>query len=306
MTDLYLVTGFLGAGKTTFLKKFLRLFEDKKMHVIVNEFGKEGIDGQLLKEVGTVLDEINNGSIFCSCRLDMFENVLQKTLREQPDMIIIEASGLSNPTNIRKILAQQAYGEINYMGSICLADAANFQKVYRTATVVKKQISISDVVLLNKTDLVSEEVLGETERLIWEHRPDMKIYRTTYGAIRPEWIQDMKSPAGEGEDRKMQSKDITLRSYLLEVGENFTCYEFQKFVEMFLEDTYRVKGFVKVEGEIYLLDCVGPMFKMVPFEGEAQSVNRVVILSGSGLPAKKSVEKAMEWYPGKITKFTRS
>lgn len=306
MTDLYLVTGFLGAGKTTFLKKFLQLFEDKKMHVIVNEFGREGIDGQLLKEVGTVLDEINNGSIFCSCRLDMFEDVLQKTLREQPEVIIIEASGLSNPTNIRKILSHQAYREINYMGSICLVDAANFRKVYQTATVVKKQISISDVVLLNKTDLASEEVLGETERLIWEHRPDMRIYRTTYGGIRPEWIQDMKRPAGEGEDREIQSKDITLRSYLLEVGGEFTCYEFQKFVEMFLEDTYRVKGFVKLEGALYLLDCVGPMFKMVPYEGEAQGINRVVILSGSGLPTKKSVEKAMEWYPGKITKFTRS
>ena len=306
MANLYLVTGFLGAGKTTFLKNFLQLFEERKIHLIVNEFGKEGIDGQLLKEVGTVLDEINNGSIFCSCRLDMFEEVLQKTLREEPEVIIIEASGLSNPTNIRKILDHPAYKEVTYMGSICLVDAANFRKVYQTATVVKKQISISDVVLLNKTDLAGEEVLEETERLIWEHRPDMRIYRTTYGQICPEWIENMKSPAKEGENGEIQSKDITLRSYLLEIGDHFTCYEFQKFVEMFLEDTYRVKGFVKLEGEVYLLDCVGPMFKMVPYKGEAQGINRVVILSGSGLPAKKSVEKAMEWYPGKIIKFSRS
>ena len=101
MSKLYLITGFLGAGKTTFLKNFIRLFEGKRMHIIVNEYGKEGIDGQLLKELGTVLDEINNGSIFCSCRLDKFEEVLQKALSAAPDVILIEASGLSNPTNVR-------------------------------------------------------------------------------------------------------------------------------------------------------------------------------------------------------------
>ena len=107
MSKLYLITGFLGAGKTTFLKNFIRLFEGKRMHIIVNEYGKEGIDGQLLKELGTVLDEINNGSIFCSCRLDKFEEVPQKALLGKPDVIIIEASGLSNPTNVRKIMGQK-------------------------------------------------------------------------------------------------------------------------------------------------------------------------------------------------------
>ena len=70
----------------------------------MNEFGKEGIDGELLSELGIALDEINNGSIFCSCRLDKFENVLQQVLQEKPDVIIVEASGLSDPTNVKKIL----------------------------------------------------------------------------------------------------------------------------------------------------------------------------------------------------------
>ena len=107
MSKLYLVTGFLGAGKTTFLKNFIHMFDGQRLHVIVNEYGKEGIDGKVLQEVGTVLDEINNGSIFCSCRLDKFEEVLQKALESKPEVIIIEASGLSNPTNVRKIMAQE-------------------------------------------------------------------------------------------------------------------------------------------------------------------------------------------------------
>ena len=68
----------------------------------MNEFGKGGIDGELLSELGIALDEINNGSIFCSCRLDKFENVLQQVLQEKPDVIIVEASGSPIPQMLRK------------------------------------------------------------------------------------------------------------------------------------------------------------------------------------------------------------
>ena len=185
MSKLYLVTGFLGAGKTTFLKNFIRSFENQRLHIIVNEYGKEGIDGKLLREVGTVLDEINNGSIFCSCRLDKFQEVLQKALESQPDVIIIEASGLSNPTNVRKIMGQkEKFPGLEYMGSICLLDAKRFHKVYETATVVKKQISISDIILINKTDLATKEELQNIYVVIRDHRPDIPIFETTYGQIR--------------------------------------------------------------------------------------------------------------------------
>ena len=96
------------------------MFSEKKVHVIVNEFGKEGIDGELLREVGAVLNEINNGSIFCSCRLDKFEEVLGEVLHTKPDIIVVEASGLSDPTNVKKILGQKdKFQNVDYMGSRC-------------------------------------------------------------------------------------------------------------------------------------------------------------------------------------------
>lgn len=304
MSKLYLVTGFLGAGKTTFLKKFIGSFEGQRLHVIVNEYGKEGIDGKLLSEVGTVLNEINNGSIFCSCRLDKFEEVLQKALESQPDVILIEASGLSNPTNVRKIMAQEdKFPGLEYMGSICLLDAKRFHKVYETATVVKKQISISDIILINKTDLVSEEELKNVYQILRAHRPDIPVFETTYGQIKEEWIAQMKKPPLSTEVPEIQTKDITLRSYILEISEEFTAYELEKFVEMFLADTYRVKGFVKLQGKTYLLDCVGSLFQMKEYAKETSSLNSIVILAGNGLPAAKSVKEAMKWYPGKVLKF---
>lgn len=304
MTKLYLITGFLGAGKTTFLKNFIRHFSEHRLHIIVNEFGKEGIDGQLLKEMGTALDEINNGSIFCSCRLDKFEEVLQHTLTTGPDVIIIEASGLSNPTNIRKILAQpDKFPDLDYMGSICLVDAKQFPKVYDTATVVKKQIAISDIILINKTDLADETALASIHGTLLAHRPDIPIFHTTYGTIQPEWLEQIKKPSLLEEKTEMQKKDITLRSYLITIKDNFTYYNFQKFVEMFLDDTYRVKGFVELESKIYFVDCVGNMFKAVPYAEAVRGLNELVILSGSGLPAAKSIREAIKWYPDNIAEF---
>lgn len=304
MSKLYLVTGFLGAGKTTFLKRFIQLFEEQRLHIIVNEYGKEGIDGKLLKEVGTVLDEINNGSIFCSCRLDKFEEVLQKALESQPDVIVIEASGLSNPTNVRKIMAQEEkFPNLEYMGSICLLDAKRFHKVYQTATVVKKQISISDIILINKTDLATEDELENVRQTIRDHRPDIPIFETSFGKIKDSWLEEMKKPPLSTEKPEIQTKDITLRSFILEISEEFTPYELEKFVEMFLSDTYRVKGFVKLEGTVYLLDCVGSLFQMRPFAGETAALNEIVILAGNSLPAAKSVKEAMKWYPGRVLHF---
>lgn len=304
MSNLYLVTGFLGAGKTTFLKNYIRLFENQRMHIIVNEYGKEGIDGQLLKEMGTVLDEINNGSIFCSCRLDKFEEVLQKALETKPDVIIIEASGLSNPTNVRKIMAQEdKFPGLEYMGSICLLDAKRFHKVYQTATVLKKQIGISDIILINKTDLATTEELENVRYTVREHRPDIPVYETCFGQIQGDWLEEMKKPSLSAERLEMQTKDITLRSYILKITESFSVYELEKFVEMFLEDTYRVKGFVHLEGKTWLLDCVGNLFCMKPYDQEVNGLNEIVVLAGNGLPAAKSIKEAMKWYPGKVESF---
>lgn len=192
MSRLYLITGFLGAGKTTFLKQFMKQFSSERMHIIVNEFGKEGIDGELLSELGIALDEINNGSIFCSCRLDKFENVLQQVLQEKPDVIIVEASGLSDPTNVKKILNQrEKFPGLEYMGCVCLLDARQFPKVYETAVVVKKQIQVSDLLLLNN---VKTEEIEQIQKILKAHRPDLPLHMTSYGII---WHDGREVAAGD-------------------------------------------------------------------------------------------------------------
>lgn len=298
MSSLYLITGFLGAGKTTFLKKILKAFPGKRLHVIVNEFGKEGVDGELLQTVGAVLDEINNGSIFCSCRLDKFEEVLQKTAARNPDVILVEASGLSDPSNVKKIMGQrEKFPSVEYKGSICLIDAVNFPKVYETASVVKKQLNVSDMMLINKTDLASAEQIGKIRDMVRQHRPDIPIYETAYGEIEEEWISAMQPAAQPECEEALHKADITLRKYLLHIRDGVSLERLKSFLNMILDDCYRVKGFVRTERGWYLVSCAGNILSAEPYGDEPEKQNVLVVLSGYGLPVKKAIRKAEEWYP---------
>lgn len=96
MTKLYLITGFLGAGKTTFLHQFVRLFPDRRTAIVVNEFGKQGVDGTLLEDLDIKMEEINNGSIFCACKIEQFEDALLRLQKENFD-VIITALAVSAP-----------------------------------------------------------------------------------------------------------------------------------------------------------------------------------------------------------------
>lgn len=257
-----MITGFLGAGKTTFLKQFMKQFSSERMHIIVNEFGKEGIDGELLSELGIALDEINNGSIFCSCRLDKFENVLQQVLQEKPDVIIVEASGLSDPTNVKKILNQrEKFPGLEYMGCVCLLDARQFPKVYETAVVVKKQIQVSDLLLLNN---VKTEEIEQIQKILKAHRPDLPLHMTSYGMMEERWLQEMQKPNLETKEQLLQTADVTLRKYLLHIQEEIKLETLSHFLNMLLVDTFRIKGFVYLEDTWYLVNAVGNMLYIEP------------------------------------------
>lgn len=307
MTELYLITGFLGAGKTTFLKKLIKRMSGRKMRVLVNEFGREGVDGKLLAELGVLVNEINNGSIFCACRLDKFEAALLEALADPPELIIVEASGLSDPTNIRKILAQEEFYGIKFLGSICVVDALNLKKVFSTARVCKKQISVSDLLLINKADLADEAQLAETERLIHESCPNVATHRTSFGDFEPQWLEELNNSAAGGEEPRFQTKDLGLQKALVTLRGGMTEYELTQFLEMFLEDTYRVKGFVELAGAPFLVDCVGAMAAVKPYTGAVpeNGRNRLVVLAGPAMPMQKSLEKAAEWYKSQIISVER-
>lgn len=297
MTTLYLITGFLGAGKTNFLHRFLKQFKNNSIRVIVNEFGKTGVDGMLLKSLGVISDEISGGSIFCTCRSDQFEKALDIAVITSPDYIIVEASGLSDPTGIHKVIADSEC--IQFGGCICLVDAVNLPKVYETARVCKKQLSVCDVVILNKIDIAAPEQLNITRSIIKMQCPDVPVTETSYGYIPDRWIETLHRKDNNDEGN-IHTMDINLHSVQIKISEQMSMYDLTKFIEAFAEDTYRIKGFIRLNEIAYYVDCIGNLVQVKPNTEFTDVDNILTVLYGYGLQAKKSIKKAVEWYPEMI------
>lgn len=102
--NLYVLTGFLGSGKTTFLLRLLDKLKEHPVGVIQNEFGKLSIDGMILKRDNLEITEVNRGSIFCSCLKFNFANALMEMAKLDLKYVFVESSGLADPSNVEEIL----------------------------------------------------------------------------------------------------------------------------------------------------------------------------------------------------------
>lgn len=299
--ELFLITGFLGAGKTTLIKNIVKSLGDKRLFLIINEFGKEGVDATLLRELDAAITEIDNGSIFCTCRLDKFEDTLSCAVSQGPEIILVEASGLSDPTNVRRILAQDKYSAINYRGSICLIDPLRFEKVLNTARMVKRQLAISSLVIVNKTDIATPEQIEKVTRLVREINPQAEIICTAYAKVDRQIILGIKQKDYDFEAG--EARDITLQKYLITVSEEMTVKQLEGFLNMIADETYRIKGFVRLAGILFFVDCVGPFVNYYEYhDPQVAEVNKIVVLAGPGMSTRKIIKEARQWYEDVILK----
>ncbi|MDD3693057.1 MAG: GTP-binding protein [Oscillospiraceae bacterium] len=293
MAKMYVITGFLGAGKTTFLKEFARLLTGEKLAVLVNEFGKEDVDSKLLRELNAAMEEVHSGSIFCACRIEQFSDALSRLLKDNPDIILVETSGLSDPTRIRTLLAEHSNADkIDYRGCLCIADAVRFEKVYSTALVCGKQLDICDAVIINKTDIASDEQKQKTLELIKNHRPDVPVYLTSHGRIQPEWLYALRKPTGTKSANSYHVKDVSLQSRLVTIRDTFPMDKLMDFLCCIAPASFRIKGFVQLQEGVFFVDAVGQDVKLKPWDKEVESLNRLVVLAGRGLPLLSTLKEA--------------
>ena len=305
MTDLYLITGFLGAGKSTFLKRFLKLFDGKKIQLIINEFGAEDVDGVLLGNLGIELEEITGGSVFCSCRIDQFEKALRTFVEEDTEVVIVEASGLSDPTGVHNLLYEsERFPHIRYKGSICLIDAVRFPKIYAKSRTCVKQIAAADLALINKIDMAKPEELDRTRQLVRNQRPDLAFFETSFGETDTDILEALGRAKADTDIAMPLTADLTTRKLAVRVRDGIREETLEHFLKLFVETTFRVKGFVKTEDRgICLVSCVGNLISVEPYGSEvpAEKTGTLVILSGAGMPVRKTVKEAIQWYPEEVS-----
>lgn len=174
------LTGYLGAGKTTLLNRILTEEHGKKFAVIVNEFGEAGIDGDLVVGADEEVFEMNNGCICCTVRGDLIR-ILDGLMKRKGkfDAIIVETTGLADPAPVAQtFFVDQDVGDATKLDAVVtVTDAKWLKDRLKDAPEAKNQIAFADVIILNKTDLVTAEELAAVEAQIRAINPYAKLHK---------------------------------------------------------------------------------------------------------------------------------
>lgn len=271
--NLYLLTGFLGAGKTTFLTNILEHLSGNKTGVIMNEFGKIGIDGQIIHKNGMELIEINRGSIFCSCLKLSFAGAMIEMADRNLEYLFVESSGLADPSNIGEVLegVSSVKGDVyDYKGAICLVDALNFLEQIEDLETVKRQLKHCHLVIINKVDLVDEATLSKIIEKIKSINSLVPIEVASFGKFDYNFLKEnlMENAFAEAEEStntpENKPKTLTLNCF-----EELNKDLLTKFLQEISKDTYRIKGFLKLEDGLNQIDVVNRQIDYKLSEKEA-------------------------------------
>jgi G3E family GTPase len=192
-TPVTVLTGFLGAGKTTLLNRILTEPHGKKYAVIVNEFGEIGIDNDLVVDSDEEVFEMNNGCICCTVRGDLIRvisNLMKR--RDRFDAIVIETTGLADPAPVAQtfFVDDDVSRKARLDAVVTVVDALNLPQRLKDNKEAREQVAFADVILLNKTDLVSPEALKQVEAAIRAINAFAPIHHTQRSAIELDKILD--------------------------------------------------------------------------------------------------------------------
>ena len=258
------LTGFLGAGKTTLLNRILTERHGKKYAVVVNEFGEEGIDNDLVVDADEEVFEMNNGCICCTVRGDLIR-ILSGLMKraDQLDAIIVETTGLADPAPVAQtfFVDEDVADRTKLDAIVTVADAVHLDAQLGEHHEAEEQIAFADVVLLNKTDLIQSENLENVETRIRKINPYAKIIRTArcdapleevvgLNAFSLDRVLEVEPDFLDSDHDHEHDDDITSVSFVSETPLDFEKFQswFGKVLQTRGQDILRSKGILDFDG----------------------------------------------------------
>ena len=284
-----LVTGFLGAGKTTLINRMLSYLGPKGIStaLLINDFGKINIDTELIDErYSKNIYEVNQGSIFCVCTRDKFFSALDKIISNEPpfDLMVIEATGIANTGDLNEYLKESDYcSKMEIIENVCLVDALNFHKVFATLPAVKNQVQEATICVINKAGKAEDAGINidELEKTLKSLNKNAKIIRAEYADIDfnvifekslfTEWVSNssLKKEKPEGvytvslkSNGIIKTEDI--KNLILEIG----------------GPMMRVKGFFENKEGTFFIEYIGDDLTIRPFHKNIGKNNKIVLIGG--------------------------
>lgn len=272
----HLVTGFLGSGKTTLLQHLLETdLHEKRVAVIQNEFAPANVDAVALRAAGTWhVTEMNGGSVFCVCLLSSFQGLLSDLLsRLKPEMVILEASGLSDPVAIGLLLQDERLtGRIHLAATWAVIDASRFVEMIDVFPRIRQQIRIADEVIVNKIEACRPESLTEVAMKIAEINPFATMHRTSFCRLvpgvfgcRPLEPVAMRNAYDLAHEADCERPAVS--SALVKTTRRISRTSLAAFLHQFGPEAYRLKGYVWLDDGTVLAvqSCFGDV-EMRPYD----------------------------------------
>lgn len=320
-TKVFLITGFLGSGKTTLLKRILSWQTDLSgTIVLVNEYGKVGIDGAVLKDAGSDVIELTSGCICCTIRSELEDTLKSIWERFHPKRILLEATGVAQPNAVVEIVENESlknWMEIEKVVTVLdiryWLDRENFGQFFM------KQVEEAHLILLNKMDTVTKKEVSQSLSQLRQAVPGCQTIPTAYCKIDPEtlWrtnqlevkdrgvgILDFYQP-DSGHAHSHQNDPADERASAADADSNYLSFDFathhpmdeaalNRFLETLPWQVFRIKGPVQFPNRTVLLNFVAGQWSWDLWEGKTET--RLVLI-GWEITAEKirpALEKCLE------------
>lgn len=197
MTKVDIISGFLGAGKTTFIKLLIEnVFAGEKLVLIENEFGEIGIDGGFLKDAGIEITEMNSGCICCTLVGD-FSKALRKVIEEyHPDRVLIEPSGVGKLSDVSKAIEHvKKEADIEIEGRITIVDGKKAKMYLKNfGEFFKDQVAYANTIVVSRTQMMEDHSIEECVKMLREENKEASIISTSWDKLSKEAIEHALSP----------------------------------------------------------------------------------------------------------------
>jgi len=320
MIPICLVTGFLGSGKSTLLRRLIADLEGRRVAFLINEFSQLDVDGRSMVEATASHQDMDvrivpGGSIFCKCLVASFIDQLSALVnlseaRHPLEGIIIEASGVANPSVTQKMLHETGLDQDLSLASIVnVIDPATFPKLIHTLPNIREQAAGADLTIINKCDAHSSEALESLESLVREINPSTTLMRTSYGEVT---IDPFPSPIERpmlGELAKC--RDPNYERLIVRFDQTTSSEQIQTLLESLRPSVYRCKGLIETPNGLLWIDATAEDVQTRPHDPdalealgasassestpEAESLGLAVILQGG---QAERVKEAFTGLPG--------
>ena len=300
--QIILLSGFLGSGKTTLLKHILSFDADMSdVVIIMNEIGEVGIDGMLIKNLGSDVVELTSGCICCSMSDDLQESIEEILQRFEPRYIIIEATGVADPESVSKVIATSDFKDkVELYKIITVMDVECWGVRDVFGTLFFRQLKQADTIILNKIDLLKKDDISLHLNEIHSELPGSQVIPAVNCRIEPEvvWLQSadsgiVKKTSGENSHR-LNRNNYGIFPYFdhktgavshqekIYADRNFVTFSFSeshplnetafnRFIQELPYELFRLKGMVNFGDRTMMINSVGGRTEWVSWDSDSET-----------------------------------